>query len=148
MTTLKIQSNSTGSGSVTLAAPVTSSLRTQTLPDFDGSVVVVPSLGTAGQVLVSGGSGAAPYWSAASGEVTLSGAETLTNKDLSSVTNTFPSSLVTLTGTQTLSNKTLTAPTANGITTLNGHTKIGLTVSQASPSATDLASTAAGVLAP
>ena len=148
MTTLKIQSNSTGSGSVTLAAPVTSALRTQTLPDFDGTLVVAPSAGTAGQVLTSGGAGSAPYWSTASGEVTLSGAQTLTNKDLSSATNTFPSSLVTLTGTQTLSNKTLTAPTVNGIATLNGHTRIGVTVAQAAPSATDIASTAAGVLAP
>ena len=34
---------------------------------------------------------------------------TLTNKDLSSGTNTFPSNLVTLTGTQTLTNKTLSS---------------------------------------
>jgi hypothetical protein len=40
----------------------------------------------------------------------LSTAQTLTNKNLSSGTNTFPSSLATLTGTQTLTNKTLTAP--------------------------------------
>jgi len=40
----------------------------------------------------------------------------LTNKDLTSATNTFPSSLVTLTGTQALSNKTLTAPTVTGYT--------------------------------
>lgn len=38
---------------------------------------------------------------------------TVTNKNLSSGTNTFPSSLATLTGTQTLTNKTLTAPTIN-----------------------------------
>ena len=37
--------------------------------------------------------------------------DTLTNKDVSSSTNTFPTSLVTLTGTQSLSNKTLTSPT-------------------------------------
>jgi hypothetical protein len=41
----------------------------------------------------------------------LTTAQTLTNKDLTSGTNTFPTSLVTLTGTQTLTNKTLTAPT-------------------------------------
>jgi hypothetical protein len=35
--------------------------------------------------------------------------QALTNKDLTSATNTFPSSLVTLTGTQTLSHKDLTA---------------------------------------
>jgi len=38
---------------------------------------------------------------------------TVTNKDLSSGTNTFPSSLATLTGTQTLTNKTLTTPVVN-----------------------------------
>lgn len=42
--------------------------------------------------------------------VTLNGTQTLTNKDLTSGTNTFPSSLATLTGTQTLTNKTLTSP--------------------------------------
>lgn len=40
----------------------------------------------------------------------------LTNKDLTSVTNTFPTSLVTLTGSQSLSNKTLTAPTVTDYT--------------------------------
>jgi len=39
--------------------------------------------------------------------------QTLTNKDLSSATNTLPTSVVTLTGTQTLTNKTLTSPTVN-----------------------------------
>lgn len=38
---------------------------------------------------------------------TLSGAQTLTNKDLTSATNLFPTSLATLTGTQTLTGKTL-----------------------------------------
>ena len=36
--------------------------------------------------------------------------QTLTNKDLSSATNTLPASVVTLTGAQTLTDKTLTAP--------------------------------------
>lgn len=40
----------------------------------------------------------------------------LTNKDLTSGTNTFPTSLVTLTGSQSLSNKTLTAPTVTDYT--------------------------------
>lgn len=40
----------------------------------------------------------------------LTTAQVFTNKDLTSGTNTFPSSLVTLTGAQTLTNKTLTAP--------------------------------------
>lgn len=39
--------------------------------------------------------------------------DVLTNKDLTSATNTFSSSLATLTGTQTLTNKTLTAPVIN-----------------------------------
>jgi hypothetical protein len=43
----------------------------------------------------------------------LTTAQTLTNKNLTSGTNTFPTSLVTLTGTQTLTNKTLTSPTIN-----------------------------------
>ncbi len=40
----------------------------------------------------------------------LSTAQTLSNKNLTSGTNTFPTSLATLTGTETLTNKTLTAP--------------------------------------
>jgi hypothetical protein len=43
----------------------------------------------------------------------LTTAQTLTNKNLTSGTNTFPSSLATLTGTETLTNKTLTAPLIN-----------------------------------
>lgn len=45
--------------------------------------------------------------------VTITGSQTLSNKDLTAGTNTFPSSLATLTGSQTLTNKTLTAPTVN-----------------------------------
>lgn len=53
----------------------------------------------------------------------LSTAQALTNKDLSSGTNTFPSSLVTLTGSQTLTNKILTAPQVNlGINAQTGTT--------------------------
>ena len=40
--------------------------------------------------------------------------QVVTNKDLSSVTNTMPATVATLTGVQTLTNKTLTAPTING----------------------------------
>jgi hypothetical protein len=43
--------------------------------------------------------------------LTASSTNTLSNKDLTSGTNTFPSSLATLTGSQTLTNKTLTNPT-------------------------------------
>ena len=49
--------------------------------------------------------------------------DVLTNKDLTSGTNTFPSSLATLTGTQTLTNKTLTAPKVN----LNFNAQTGTT---------------------
>jgi hypothetical protein len=42
--------------------------------------------------------------------VDLNTAQTLTNKNLTSGTNTFPTSLATLTGAQTLTNKTLTTP--------------------------------------
>ena len=53
----------------------------------------------------------------------LSTSQTLTNKNLTSGTNTFPSSLVTLTGSQTLTNKTLTSPLINlGINTQTGTT--------------------------
>lgn len=45
--------------------------------------------------------------------LTTTNTKVVTNKDLSSGTNTFPSSLATLTGSQTLTNKTLTAPTVN-----------------------------------
>lgn len=47
----------------------------------------------------------------------LTTAQTLTNKNLTSATNTFPTSVVTLTGTQTLTNKTLTSPIINTATT-------------------------------
>lgn len=42
--------------------------------------------------------------------LTLSNTAAVTNKDLTSGTNTFPVSMVTLTGSQTLTNKTLTSP--------------------------------------
>lgn len=47
-------------------------------------------------------------------------AQVLTNKDLTSGTNTFPTSLATLTGSQTLTNKTLTSPTINSATFADG----------------------------
>jgi len=45
----------------------------------------------------------------------LTTAQILTNKNLTSATNTFPTSVVTLTGTQTLTNKTLTTPIISSI---------------------------------
>lgn len=67
------------------------------------------------------------------GVATLTGSESLTNKNLTSGTNTFPTSLVTLTGTQTLTNKTIDfnsntlsnipgAQTLLSTTTLSGNT--------------------------
>ena len=53
--------------------------------------------------------------------VTLDGVQTLTNKDLTSGTNTFPSSLATLTGTETLTNKTI-AYGSNTLTDVAGTT--------------------------
>ena len=46
---------------------------------------------------------------------TLTGAQALTNKDLTGAGNTFPTSLATLTGSQTLTNKTLTTPIISSI---------------------------------
>ena len=54
------------------------------------------------------------------GDATLTGAQALTNKDLTSATNTFPTSLATLTGTQTLTNKTFTSPILGGAPDLSG----------------------------
>ncbi len=50
-------------------------------------------------------------WDCGGGVVTPTGAQALSNKDLTAATNTFPSSLVTLTGAQALTNKNLTDPT-------------------------------------
>lgn len=68
------------------------------------------AIGTNGQVLTADSTQTlGAKWSTP--EVTLAGAETLTNKNLTSGTNTFPSSLATLTGTQVLTNKDLTSGT-------------------------------------
>lgn len=79
------------------------------------------SVDNAGAVLLNGGVAA----------VDVSSTQTLTNKDLTSATNTFPTSLVTLTGTQTLTNKTLTnvflnASLYNRISDTNGNRIIDL----------------------
>jgi hypothetical protein len=67
-------------------------------------------VGTNGQVLTADSTqGLGAKWSTP--EVTLAGAETLTNKNLTSGTNTFPSTLATLTGAQALTNKDLTSGT-------------------------------------
>jgi hypothetical protein len=56
------------------------------------------------------GNGSTVWTSLGYATITATGTVAVTNKDLTSGTNTFPSSLVTLTGSQTLTNKTLTAP--------------------------------------
>lgn len=68
------------------------------------------TLGTNGYVLTADSTQTSGIKWAATGDVTTSGVQTLTNKDLTSATNTFPTTLTTLTGAQTLTNKTLTAP--------------------------------------
>ena len=65
---------------------------------------------TAGTGLTGGGTSGDITLAIDSTVATLTGSQTLTNKDLTSGTNTFPSSLATLTGVETLTNKTLTSP--------------------------------------
>ena len=86
-------------------------------------------VGTNNQVLTADSSTATGLkWSdASSGDVTLNGAQVLTNKDLTSGTNTFPTSLATTSTSQTLSNKTIdynsntitNLPAGNSITLLS-----------------------------
>lgn len=78
---------------------------------------------TAGTGLTGGGTSGAVTLAIDSTVATLTGSQTLTNKDLTAGTNTFPSSLATLTGSQTLTNKILTAPQVNlGINAQTGTT--------------------------
>jgi hypothetical protein len=79
---------------------------------------------TAGNGLSGGGSSGAVTLSINTAiTADLSTAQTLTNKNLTSGTNTFPSSLVTETGSQTLTNKILTTPQINlGINAQTGTT--------------------------
>ena len=77
------------------------------------------AVGTNGQVLTADSTQAlGAKWSTP--EVTLNGTQTLTNKDLTSGTNTFPSTLATTSTTQTLSSKTLASPTVTGTFTAGG----------------------------
>jgi hypothetical protein len=68
---------------------------------------------TAGTGLTGGGTSGTVTLAIDSTVATLTGSQTLTNKDLTSGTNTFPSSLATLTGAETLTNKILTSPQIN-----------------------------------
>jgi hypothetical protein len=79
---------------------------------------------TAGNGLSGGGSsGAVTLAINTAITADLSTSQVLTNKNLSSGTNTFPSSLVTETGSQTLTNKILTSPQINlGINAQTGTT--------------------------
>ncbi len=65
-------------------------------------------------LLVGAGTGTVTARTAPTGTVVgTTDAQTLTNKDLSSATNTLPTTVTTLTGTQTLTNKTITDSTNN-----------------------------------
>jgi len=75
----------------------------------DGDISAI----TAGTGLSGGGSSGTVTIGIDSSVATLTGSQALTNKDLTSGTNTFPTTLATLSGTQTLTNKTLTSPTEN-----------------------------------
>ena len=55
--------------------------------------------------------------------LTATSTNTVTNKNLTSGTNSFPSSLATLTGTQTLTNKTISG--ADNTLTVDGTTSVG-----------------------
>lgn len=73
---------------------------------------------------------------------TLTGTQTLTNKDLTSETNSFPTTVVTTTGTQSLSNKTLTAPTVTDYTeTVNAIGTVGSSYTLSLSSGTVLTAT-------
>ena len=50
--------------------------------DLLGPLQVAGAAGTSGQVLTSAGTGAVPTWTTSSGDVTLTGTQTLTNKTL------------------------------------------------------------------
>jgi hypothetical protein len=114
-----------------------------------GSIVVgtgtstygTQTVGTNGQVLTanSAQTNGVEWTNAAAGDVTLAGAQTLTNKNLTSGTNTFPTSLATLTGTQTLTNKTIDF-NSNTITNIPPSSQVLLSTTTLSGSSTTISS--------
>ena len=122
--TMTIVRGQAGTSAVThtAGASVKHVLTSYDLTNFQGAVTPVASLGFGGStsgtttVQATAVAGTNTLTLPATTSDTLVGkatTDTLTNKDLTSGTNTFPSSLATLTGTQTLTNKTLTAPKVN-----------------------------------
>ena len=121
-----------------------------------GSKSSAPTLDNDGNALLTG----AIYWNSTSSTLwvwtgsawsqatltagsfaTLAGTETLTNKDLSSGTNTFPSTLATKTGTETLTNKTIEAGTFT-----NGYTEEVATANTSTAYTIDLANGSVQIL--
>lgn len=83
MSSVKLQGGASGAGSVALVAPNTNFVRSLTLPDFDGLLVGSTSAGTAGQILLSGGAGAATWQSTVgTGNVVLATSPTIVTATL------------------------------------------------------------------
>lgn len=114
-----------------------------------GSVVVgtgvgtyaTQSVGTNGQVLTANSAQAngVEWTTAATGDVTLTGAQTLTNKNLTSGTNTFPTTLATTSTSQTLTNKTIDF-NSNTVTNIPPSSQVLLSTTTLSNSVTTISS--------
>ena len=116
MSSVKLQGGASGTGSVALVAPNTNSVRSLTLPDFDGLLIGSASAGTAGQVLTSAGPGATPTWT------TVSAGGTVTSVGVSGGTTglSFSGGPITSTGTITMSGTLAVANGGTGATTASG----------------------------
>lgn len=53
MSTVKVQGNASGSGSITISSPNTNSNRVQTLPDVDGNIITTGDTGTVTPAMLS-----------------------------------------------------------------------------------------------